>query len=438
MDTLFNINFITPLAEKCRPKTLNEYIGQRHLLDSGKIISSMIETERPLSLILWGPPGTGKTTLARLLAEAFQMDSYFLSAISAGVADAKKIILKGKENRALGVKTLLFLDEIHRFNKAQQDSVLGAVENGDIVLIGATTENPSFSIISPLLSRTRIIKLNPFSQDELRQIYLNSKEKNIISQDINFPEAVLNKLFEYSCGDARRMYNIIESSISCASGNEITEDIFLEAINSLPSYFDKTGDMHYDTISAFIKSMRGSDPNAAVFYLARMLNGGEDPVFIARRMIIFASEDVGNASVQALNLAVSTLTAVQNIGMPECRIILSQCAIFLACAPKSNACYMAIDAAMETAKSSGENIPLHIRNAPTNMMKDFGYGKGYKYPHDFPGNFVQECYLPEDIKNMVFYKPSENGQEKQIKERLEILWGGEVILNKDNVRVSNS
>ncbi|MBN1499551.1 MAG: replication-associated recombination protein A [Spirochaetes bacterium] len=425
METLFNKNFITPLAEKCRPRSLDEYIGQRHLLDSGKIISSMIESQKPLSLILWGPPGTGKTTLAHLLAEAFHMDSYFLSAISAGVADVKKIILKGKENRVLVIKTLLFLDEIHRFNKAQQDSVLGAVENGDIVLIGATTENPSFSIISPLLSRTRVIKLNPFSEDELKIMFNNSKRDNHIPGDLSISDAVLQKIIEYSGGDARRMYNIIESSISCASDGKITDNIVQEAISSLPSYFDKSGDMHYDTISAFIKSMRGSDPDAAVFYLARMLNGGEDPVFIARRMVIFASEDIGNAAHQALTLAVSALTAVQNIGMPECRIILSQCAIFLASAPKSNASYTAIDKALETAKHSGENIPLHIRNAPTRMMSEFGYGKGYKYPHDFRNNFVKEQYLPDDIRDFVFYYPGENGQEKAIKERLENLWGTE-------------
>lgn len=415
------------MPERFRPKNTKTFIGQRHILGEGRIISSIINNNNPLSLILWGPPGSGKTTLANIIAESLNMKSFFLSAVSAGVADVKKIIQQGKENRMIGVKTLLFLDEIHRFNKAQQDSVLGAVENGDIVLIGATTENPSFSIISPLLSRTRVVKLNPFSEDELTQIIKNAIEEDIQLKELIISEELINDIVINSGGDARRLFNILESALSCSDYKKLTKDNIKDAVKSLPEYFDKKGDKHYDTISAFIKSMRGSDPDGAVFYLALMIEGGEDPVFIARRMIIFASEDVGNAAPNALTLAVSTLEAVKNIGMPEARIILSQCALFLASAPKSNASYIAINEALSEIKKGQNEIPLHIRNAPTELMRKMGYNKNYKYPHDYPGHFVSEKYLPDRISNKVFYNPSEEGSEKYIKERLKKVWNNKKI-----------
>lgn len=424
MQTLFNSNFKTPLPEKFRPKDLKSFIGQRHLLDEGKIIRSIINNNNPLSLILWGPPGSGKTTLAHIIADSLNMKSFFLSAVSAGVADVKKIISIGKENRIMGEKTLLFLDEIHRFNKAQQDSVLGAVENGDIVLIGATTENPSFSIIAPLLSRTRVVKLNPFDEKDLDKIFDNALNEDEILSSVLISEEIKQIIIQNSGGDARRMFNILESSLNCSDMKELKEENVKDAVKSLPAYFDKKGDRHFDTISAFIKSMRGSDPDGAVYYLAMMLNGGEDPVFIARRMLIFASEDVGNASPTALTMANTTLQAVQSIGMPEARIILAQCTTFLASAPKSNSSYLAIDKAMVAVKTNSNEIPLHIRNAPTKLMKKMGYNKGYKYPHDYPEHFVKEKYLPENLKNEVFYIPSSEGSEKYILERLKSLWNG--------------
>ncbi len=415
---------LTPLAERCRPYTLKEYAGQKHLLDTDKIIRLIIEKKQPFSMILWGAPGCGKTTLAKIIAKEINMESYFLSAISAGVSDVRKVIKQGKSNKALGIRTLLFLDEIHRFNKGQQDAVLGAVESGDILLIGATTENPSFRVIAPLLSRTRVIKLNPLAEDELKEILKNAINSDEIlkKKQITFTEKIENKIMILASGDARRMLNFVELAAYITKDGIITDEILKEALKDISVYYDKLGDRHYDTISAFIKSMRGSDPNAAVYYLARMLEGGEDLIFIARRMVVFASEDVGNASPQALPLAVAAMTAVQNIGMPEARIILSQCAIFLACAPKSNAAYLAIDSALEMAKDFSVEIPHHIRNAPTKLMAELGYGKDYKYPHNFAGHFIEEEYLPEKLKNKKFYQPTKQGTEKSILERLLKLW----------------
>lgn len=415
-----------PLAERCRPRRFEDFVGQDHIMSPGRIIRSTVESGKFFSLILWGDPGTGKTTLARLIAESLSLDSYFLSAISAGVADVRKIIQKGKENRKYNKQTLLFLDEIHRFNKAQQDAVLGAVESGDIILIGATTENPSFSVIAPLLSRTRVIKLNRLTEDMLIQIIDRAVAEDEIlgNGSIVFSDGVKEKLASLSGGDARRMLNILETSFNLSEGGAITGEVLGEAVKNSTLYYDRAGDRHYDTISAFIKSLRGSDPNAAVYYLARMILAGEDPVFMARRMVIFASEDIGNASPQAINIAVSTLNAVQNIGMPESEIILSQCAVFLASSPKSNASYTAIKEAKKLAESTNYEIPLHIRNAPTGLMKDLGYGKDYRYPHDFNGNFVDEDYLPVEIKDKIFYQPSGEGSEASIRERLRKLWPG--------------
>jgi putative ATPase len=415
----------SPLADRCRPRTIEEFIGQEHLLSEHKILKTIIDKGAAFSLILWGEPGSGKTTLARLIASYCSMDSYFLSAISAGVADVRKVIDKGKQNREKGVQTMLFLDEIHRFNKAQQDSVLGSVESGDIILIGATTENPSFNVISPLLSRTRVLKLSRLSEKNLLDILDQSLERDEILKQgkARFDDdAVKEKLVAISNGDARRMLNILETAFALAPDGLITGAHLEEAVRNSMLYYDRAGDKHYDTISAFIKSLRGSDPDAAVYYLARMILSGEDPVFIARRMVIFASEDIGNAAPNAITMAVSAMTATQNIGLPEARIILSQCATFLASAPKSNASYMAIEGAMSSAKDSNYEIPLHIRNAPTDLMKKLGYHKGYKYPHDYERHFVKDQYLPDEIKGEVYYNPTEEGSEKMIKERLKSLW----------------
>ncbi len=413
-----------PLAERCRPATMDDFIGQEHLLDDNRLLRKIFETGRAYSIILWGEPGSGKTTLARLIAESCSMDAYFLSAISAGVADVRKVIEKGKENREQGIQTLLFLDEIHRFNKAQQDSVLGSVESGDTVLIGATTENPSFSVISPLLSRTRVLKLKKLSDENLMTILHNALVKDEILKNGNarFEEGVKATVVQYAGGDARRLLNLVETAYMLTEDGFIKNDHVLEALENSMLYYDRAGDRHYDTISAFIKSLRGSDPDAAVYYLARMILAGEDPELIARRMVIFASEDIGNAVPTALNLAVSTLTAVKAIGLPECEIVLSQCAVFLASSPKSNASYLAIKGAKKAAGDGNFEIPLHIRNAPTGLMKKMGYGKDYHYPHDFDGHFVDDVYLPEEIAGRVFYRPTEEGSEKSIRERLSRLW----------------
>ncbi|TAL33440.1 MAG: replication-associated recombination protein A [Spirochaetes bacterium] len=415
---------IRPLAERCRPLTLPGFAGQAHLLGPGRIVSTLIERASPFSMILWGEPGCGKTTLARLIAEHCGMESYFLSAVSSGVPEVRKVIEKGKENRARGVKTLLFLDEIHRFNKAQQDAVLGAVEGGDIVLIGATTENPSFQVIAPLLSRTRVLRMKPLAPGDLSVILENALagDKALIDAGVRIDDDLKKRLVALAQGDARRMLNVLEQSAMLSLDGVITREILDEAVRDSVVYYDRAGDRHYDTISAFIKSMRGSDPNAAVYYLARMIEAGEDAVFLARRMVIFASEDVANASPQALSIATSAMVAVQNIGMPEAAIILSHCATFLASCPKSNASYMALTAAREQAKDHSVPIPLHLRNAPTGLMKDLGYAKGYRYPHDFAGHFVKESYLPQGLEDKVYYKPSMEGSEKAIRERLERLW----------------
>ena len=417
-------NDITPLAERCRPASIEEYIGQEHLTGKGKIIRSAMEIGKAFSMVLWGDPGTGKTTLAKIIAEQCSMEYHYLSAISSGVADVRKVIISGEKNRSMGKQTLLFLDEIHRFNKAQQDAVLGAVESGDIVLIGATTENPSFSVISPLLSRSRVLKLNRLSEESLGKILDNAvKSDHILKEgNISFEDGVRENLILLGNGDARRMLNILEVSFMLSGSGIITDAAVKEAFENTTLYYDKKGDRHYDTISAFIKSLRGSDPDAAVYYMARMILAGEDPEFIARRMVILASEDIGNASPAALNLAVSTMTAVKYIGMPESEIMLSQCAVFLASCPKSNASYMAIQNAKSAARSGDYEIPLHIRNAPTELMKKMNYHKGYKYVHDYENNFVHDTYLPEEIKDSCFYRPTENGSEKSIKERLKSLW----------------
>ena len=423
MQNIFQDSKLIPLAERIRPKNLLDYFGQEDLTSEGKVIRMMLEKGMPFSMILWGEPGCGKTTLAGIIADSLAIETHFLSAISCGVAEVRNVISHGRKNKAQGGKTLLFLDEIHRFNKSQQDSVLSAVENGDIILIGATTENPSFSVIAPLLSRTRVIKLKKHTEKSLRNIMQKALTEDEILSPMNLSFAECSDdLIAASGGDARRMLNILETAALTSRNSVITPDILKEAVKEVYSIYDKKGDNHYDCISAFIKSMRGSDPDAALLYLAKMIVSGEDPMFLARRMVIFASEDIGNASPNALSIAVSALTAVEKIGMPEARIVLAQCAVFLASSPKSNASYSALNKAMQIAENENIDIPLHLRNAPTDLMKKMGYSSGYKYPHDYQGSFVKEKYLPDNLSNICLYLPTENGSEKNIKERLKIFW----------------
>jgi len=417
-----------PLAERVRPKTLDQFAGQSQLLAPGKPLRQMVEKDELRSFILWGPPGVGKTTLARIIANQTKSEFFALNAVSSGVKDVREVIAQAEEYQRSFRKTVLFIDEIHRFNKAQQDALLHSVEAGTITLIGATTENPSFEVISPLLSRMRVFVLEPLGRPELDVILNQALElddeitkKSVAIEDKEY-------FFLLSGGDARKLLNGLEiafqiSDADAAGVHTLTRDVLEEAFQRKYSLYDKKGEQHYDIISAFIKSMRGSDPDAAVYWLARMLEGGEDPKFIARRMIILASEDIGNADPAALMLAVDAFTAVDYVGMPEGRIILSNVATYLAGAPKSNASYAAINEAMsDVRRLPNLPVPLHLRNAPTKLMKDLEYGKGYKYAHEFQNNFVEQQNLPDLLKNKQYYLPTENGREKQIKERLESLW----------------
>ena len=420
-----------PLAERMRPGSLEEFIGQEHLIGKGKLLRQAIEQDKLISMIFWGPPGVGKTTLARIIAEETKSEFYSISAVTSGVADVRKIIEKASFNRnKLGKRTILFIDEIHRFNKAQQDALLHSVEDGTILLIGATTENPSFEVISPLLSRCRVYTLKPFTEEEIGKIIDRAVKSDTILHELKIAldDQPRHVLIHYAAGDARISLNAIELASQLALPDEngirnLTPELIEEALQKRTLIYDKKGDYHYDTISAFIKSIRGSDPDAAVYWMARMLDGGEDPKFIARRMIILASEDIGNAHPQALVVATAAFTAVDYIGMPEAQIILSQAATYLASAPKSNAAYLAINQAMQDVKdASPEPVPLHLRNAPTTLMKQEGYAQDYKYPHDFPGHFLEENYLPEGKKDQVYYHPTDQGYEKTILERLKRLW----------------
>lgn len=418
-----------PLAERIRPRSVKEFIGQSHLLGEGKPLRVMIEKGELFSTILWGPPGVGKTTLARLVAHHVQADFYQLNAVSSGVKDVREVIGKAERNlNQRNKRTILFIDEIHRFNKAQQDALLHSVEDGSIVLIGATTENPSFEVIAPLLSRCRVYVLEALDQEGLSAILERAlindailSKRRIVIEDRDF-------LMLLSGGDARKLLNGLETALQLTKpdadgGAAITKAKIEEAFQRKYTLYDKTGDQHYDTISAFIKSLRGSDPDAAIYWLARMLDGGEDPTFIARRMVILASEDVGNADPAALTMATSCFTAVDYVGMPEARIILSQTAAYLASAPKSNASYLAIEQATEDVRNLPNlPVPLHIRNAPTQLMKDLDYGKEYKYSHQFDDHFVEQQYLPDNLKDKIYYKPTDIGKEKEIRERLNKLW----------------
>lgn len=409
-----------PLAEQLRPTNWEEFVGQEHLVGKNGVIRKLLASKTLPSIILWGPPGTGKTTIAGLIADELQVPFFKLNAIDAGVKDIRNIIQKAQPYKT----AILFLDEIHRFSKSQQDSLLHAVEKGTITLIGATTENPSFEIISPLLSRCQVYVLNPLDISDLEKLLQRAIDfylsKNI-SLDIQEKEA----LFTYSGGDARKLYNVVELLVDSSDGNAvvITNDSVEEIVKQKFLLYDKQGEYHYDLISAFIKSVRNSDPNAAIYWMARMLEGGEDPLFIARRMIILASEDIGLANPNALLLANACFDAVHKIGMPEARIVLAECAVYLASSPKSNASYMAIERATELIHQTGNlSVPLHLRNAPTQLMRSLNYHKGYKYPHDFPNHFIEQECLPTEISGTTFYFPTDNSKENELKNYLKKLW----------------
>lgn len=418
-----------PLAERMRPSYLKDFIGQTHITGKGKPIRLMVDKGEIVSMILWGPPGTGKTTLALILSNELHYDFIQISAVSAGVKDVREAVETGEKNlKYYNKRTILFIDEIHRFNKAQQDSLLGSVEKGTLILIGATTENPSFEVISPLLSRCRVYVLEELKRDELLTILKNALKNDIFlkKEKININD--FDFLIYLSAGDARKLLNGLELSIKISTPAKdgtynLTNEIFKEAFQAKQIKYDKNREEHYNIISAFIKSIRGSDPDAAVYWLARMLKGGEDPKFIARRMIVLASEDIGNADPYAITLATSAFTAVDYIGMPEARIVLSQTAIYLASAQKSNASYMAIEkASIDVENLPDFDVPLHLRNAPTKLMKELGYSQNYKYAHDFDKNFVEQQYLPDNIKDKIYYFPTVNGAEERLRKRLNEIW----------------
>ncbi len=415
-----------PLAERARPKSIEEFQGQKALLDKGKPIRLMIENDTLSSFILWGPPGTGKTTIARIIAEKTKSDFHRLSAVSSGVKDIRTIIEIAEQNKSYNKRTILFIDEIHRFNKSQQDALLHSVESGLITLIGATTENPSFEVISALRSRARIYILEELSKADLENILNLAISKDEFLSKLNINSIDIDFLIYLSGGDARALLNIFESAVIQELNSEqinISKEVLENVVQKKNIIYDKAGEEHYNVISAFIKSVRGSDPDAALYWLARMLEGGEDPLFIARRLVILASEDVGNASPNGLVLAEAAFGAVDKIGMPEARIILAQCTTYLASALKSNASYMGIDAALSVVKNKPlYPVPIHLRNAPTKLMKEIGYGKEYKYAHNYPNHFVEENYLPDELTGSQYYFPTEIGQEKNLKERLKSLW----------------
>ncbi len=415
---------IVPLAEQLRPLTLNDYLGQDHLVGKGAILRQAIESGNLPSLILWGPPGVGKTTLAFIISKYLNRPFYTLSAISSGVKEVREVIALAKD---AGKNAILFIDEIHRFSKSQQDSLLGAVERGIITLIGATTENPSFEVISPLLSRCQVYILKALVKDDLLRLAMKAIEHLRMNYQTEVVLEESDALLRVSGGDARKLFNAIELLAAAKIENDpkvsITNQSVMKVVQQNLAIYDKGGEMHYDIISAFIKSMRGSDPNATVYWLARMIEAGEDPLFIARRMLILASEDIGNANPNALLLANACFQSVHSTGYPECRLILSQTAIYLATSPKSNASYLAIEKASEMVRTKGDlAVPLHLRNAPTSLMKEIGYGHGYEYSHDFDQNFSPQEYLPAGLSGRRIYEPQQNTREHEIRARLRALW----------------
>ena len=417
-----------PLPERMRPRSLAQYVGQRHLVGEGCVLRKMIESGNLSSFILWGPPGVGKTTLARIIAETLDRDFYTLSAVTSGVKDVREVFEKAKGASLFNQKgaPVLFIDEIHRFNKAQQDALLGAVETGTIVLIGATTENPSFEVITPLLSRCQVFVLKPLEAEDLRTLLDRALKEDILLKDKDIRLEETDALLRYSGGDGRKLLNVLEIVVDAFAGRSpivIDNQVVTESIQENMAVYDKDGEMHYDLISAFIKSIRGSDPNAAIYYLARMIDGGEDPLFIARRLCLSASEDVGLANPNALLLANACFETVSKIGMPEGRIPLAEVTVYLASSPKSNASYLAIDRALAKVKETGNQpVPLPIRNAPTNLMKELHYGDGYKYAHDYPGHFADMEFLPDALAGTVFYEPQDNRHENTLRAYLASCW----------------
>lgn len=418
---------IQPLAERLRPKALTDYVGQTHLVGEGAILRKMIDSGRISSFILWGPPGVGKTTLAQIIAQKLETPFYTLSAVTSGVKDVRDVIEKARSGRFFSQQSpILFIDEIHRFSKSQQDSLLGAVETGIVTLIGATTENPSFEIIRPLLSRCQLYVLKSLEKADLEALVERAIKEDIVLKEKNIVLQETEAMFRYSGGDARKLLNILELVVEAESSAEviITNEKVVERLQQNPLAYDKEGEMHYDIISAYIKSIRGSDPDAAIYWLARMIEGGEDPKFIARRLVISASEDIGLANPNALLLANATFDAVHKLGWPEGRIPLAEATIYLATSPKSNSAYEAIDQALSLVRETGNlPVPLHLRNAPTQLMKELGYGKDYKYAHAYKSNFVEQQFLPDTLCSTRIWQAQSNPSEAKLKERMQTLWG---------------
>lgn len=417
-----------PLAERMRPKTLDDYIGQKHLVGEGAVLRRMIDSGRISSFILWGPPGVGKTTLAQIIANRLETPFYTLSAVTSGVKDVRDVIEKARSNRFFSQQSpILFIDEIHRFSKSQQDSLLGAVETGTVTLIGATTENPSFEVIRPLLSRCQLYVLKSLEKEDLLELLHHAVEKDVILREKHIELQETDAMLRYSGGDARKLLNILELVVEAEGDTAdivITDEKVMERLQQNPLSYDKDGEMHYDIISAFIKSIRGSDPDGALYWLARMVEGGEDPAFIARRLVISAAEDIGLANPNALLLANAAFDAVMKIGWPEGRIPLAEATVYLATSPKSNSAYEGIGTALSLVQQTGNlPVPLHLRNAPTKLMKQLGYGKDYKYAHAYKGNFVQQQFLPDDVQNQRIWHAQDNPAEAKLKDRMVQLWG---------------